>query len=181
MRTREHPGFFVYYNKNMFKFLSDKLKKSLYAAVFTPEFKPLVADSGNRFLQAAYSDTSLSGFIQAAFNLAIVFAAILAVLRITYGGFLYMTSDIADNKSKAKSIIWNSIFGLLLLLALVIILNQINPNILNLNINLETVETISSPSTQGQGISPAEQARIQQEQADFFNNVNPDEAFTGAP
>jgi len=111
-------------------------KNKLYQA----EFVPLVADSGNRFLQAAYSDASLSGFIQAAFNLAIVFAAILAVLRITYGGFIYMTSDIADNKSKAKSIIWNSVFGLLLLLSLVIILRQINPNILNLNVDLGRVD-----------------------------------------
>lgn len=114
--------------------------KRLYQA----EFAPLVADTGNRFLQDAYSNASLSGFIQSAFRLAIVFAAILAVMRITYAGFLYMTSDIADNKNKAKTTITNALLGLLLLLSLVIILGQINPNILNLDINLESVQQPSS-------------------------------------
>jgi len=149
------------------------LKRSippLYAAQFVPsEFVPLVADSGNRFLQAAYSDATLSGFLQSAFNLAIVFAAILAVLRITYAGFLYMTSDIADNKNKAKSTIWNAILGLLLLLSLVLILEQINPTILNLNVDLENVQT-----PQGQSETTETQQNV------FFSGapeVDPDTAF----
>lgn len=128
---------------NILNIFFKKSNVSLYAA----KFLPLVTEPGNRFLQDATNSTSLSGFLQAAFNLSIVFAAVLAVLRITWGGFLYMTSDIADNKNKAKSIIWNALLGLLLILSIYIILLQINPNILNLDVNLKSVEPTKS-STQ---------------------------------
>jgi hypothetical protein len=132
--------------------MKDFLKKfsaSLYAA----QFIPLVKDPGNRYLQSAYQADSLSEFLQAAFDISIVFAAILAVLRITWGGFLYMTSDIADNKNKAKSIIWNALLGLLLILSIYIILLQINPNILNLDIDLNEVQAVPAGQDPGSSFS----------------------------
>ena len=125
----------------------------MLAATFT--FEPITR-GGSRFLQEAFTTTSLGDFIQSVFNLAVVFGGVVAVLRIAYGGFLYMTSDIADTKSQAKSVIASALSGLLLLLAIVIILQQINPNILDLrNLDLEQVD-VSSPQQQGSSRAPAQ-------------------------
>lgn len=78
--------------------------------------------------------TSLAGFFNAAFKTAIVIGAMLAVLRLGYAGFVYITSDLPGAKGSAKEIIGHAVTGLLLLLAIWLILNQINPQILNLEI-----------------------------------------------
>ena len=51
-----------------------------------------------------------------------------------FAGFLYMGSDFWDKKNQAKEIIQDVVLGLLLLLGTYLILAQINPEILNLNI-----------------------------------------------
>lgn len=77
---------------------------------------------------------NLSSFFNAFFKTAIVAGAMLAVLRLGYAGFMYMTTDSFGDKGKAKTIIQDVVIGLLLLLSIWLILNQINPNLLNLNI-----------------------------------------------
>ena len=77
--------------------------------------------------------TNLAQFFNALFKTAIVVGAMLAVLRLGYAGFMYMTSDVWSDKGKARTIIQETVLGLLLLLAVWLILNQINPQILNLN------------------------------------------------
>lgn len=91
----------------------------------------------------------LSGFINGIFKIAIVVGAMLAVLRLVYAGFLYMGTDIFDKKGAAKEAIQNALIGLLLLVTTYILLNQINPDILNLNItqNLKAPSTANDPST----------------------------------
>lgn len=79
-------------------------------------------------------DNTLSAFFSVLFTSAIAVGAILAVLRLGYAGFLYMTSDVWGDKQKATGIIQETVLGLLLLLAIWIILYQINPDILNLDI-----------------------------------------------
>jgi hypothetical protein len=74
----------------------------------------------------------------------------LAVLRIAYGGYIYMGSaDMWGNKQQAKEIIGDAIIGLLLLFAIYLILYQINPNLLNLNVlnDIQKVPTTSSTPT----------------------------------
>lgn len=78
--------------------------------------------------------TSLESFFSTLFYTALAIGAVLAVLRLGYAGFMYMTSDIWSNKEKAKGIIQEAVLGLLLLMAVWLILAQINPDILNLNI-----------------------------------------------
>jgi len=90
------------------------------------------------------SGTTLAGFFQAAFTLALSAGAILAVLRLAYAGWLYMgAADMWGSKQRAKDIIMDAILGLLLLIGIYIILNQINPNLLNLNV-LQSVPGNSS-------------------------------------
>jgi hypothetical protein len=88
------------------------------------------------FLQRLFdpNTVSLAQFFNTLFKTAIVVGAMLAVLRLGYAGFVYLTTDIVSQKQTARSIISNAVLGLVLLLAVWLILNQINPNILNLDI-----------------------------------------------
>jgi hypothetical protein len=86
------------------------------------------------------NNVSLAQFFNTLFKTAIVVGAMLAVLRLGYAGFVYMTTDIMSQKQTARSIISNAVLGLMLLLAVWLILRQINPDILNLDI-LRSVPT----------------------------------------
>ena len=77
---------------------------------------------------------SLAQFFNTLFKTAIVLGAMFAVLRLGYAGFKYMTTDLPGQKGNAREIISQAVIGLLLLLAVWLILNQINPDILNLDI-----------------------------------------------
>jgi hypothetical protein len=78
---------------------------------------------------------TLASFFNTAFTMALSAGAILAVLRLAYAGWLYMgAADMWGSKQRAKSVIFDAILGLLLLIGIYIILFQINPCLLNLNI-----------------------------------------------
>lgn len=97
-------------------------------------FVPLSpAPTGSR-LGNLYDSTSLSGFVNKIFAAAIAVGAILAVLRLGYAGYLYMMTDMWSTKGKAKEIIGDVVLGILLLLSIYLILRQINPQILNLDV-----------------------------------------------
>lgn len=87
------------------------------------------------------STVSLAQFFNTLFKTAIVVGAMLAVMRLGYAGFVYMTTDLPGNKSSARSVISQALLGLLLLLSVWLILNQINPDILNLDA-LRTVRPV---------------------------------------
>lgn len=81
-----------------------------------------------------YGTTSLAGFLNGLFAAALSIGAILAVLRLAYAGYIYMTSDAWSSKGRAREVIGDVVLGLLLLLSVYLVLNQINPQLLNLNI-----------------------------------------------
>lgn len=81
-----------------------------------------------------FTQNSLSGFFNAAFTMALSLGAILAVLRLAYAGWLYMSTDAFGTKSHAREVIRDAVIGLLLLIGIYIILYQINPCLLNLNV-----------------------------------------------
>lgn len=86
-------------------------------------------------LSQLFSGTDLVQFVQSLFIFALTLGAIIAVVRLMYAGYLYMGSGgMWGSIEKAKEIFGNVVFGTLLLLAVWLILNQINPNILNLDI-----------------------------------------------
>lgn len=76
----------------------------------------------------------IATFINGAFKAALSIGAILAVLRIAYAGYLYMGTDMWHTKSHAKEILGDVVLGLLLLLGIYLILWQINPDLLRLDI-----------------------------------------------
>lgn len=128
------------------KFFSGGTSALLFQA--TANFKALSGNevSGSRLFSGVFNGSipDLPTFLNKAFELAIAIGAILAVLRILYGGMLYMGTDTFGKKSKAKEILQDAVLGLLLLLGTYIILEQINPEILNLNINPPSVQTGTS-------------------------------------
>ena len=83
-------------------------------------------------------------YIQKIFVFIIGFAGVLAVLMIVLGGIQYMTSEAFTSKQAAKERITAAILGLLLAIASVLILETINPNLLNLNLNLSSGTSSSS-------------------------------------
>ena len=70
------------------------------------------------------------------FNLIIAIAGGLAVLKIIYGGIQYMSTDAFGAKNEAKDTIKNAIWGLLLAISAWLILYTVNPNLVEINLDI---------------------------------------------
>src|SRR3989344_5854065 len=110
------------------------LSFAVVAEAQQPGFVPLADASQSPMLQGIYESGNFGSYVNAMFKVALSVGAILAVLRIAYAGYLYMASDMWNTKAKAREILGNVVLGLLLLLSIYLILYQINPDILRLNI-----------------------------------------------
>ncbi len=106
-------------------------------------FVPLECFEGSAKLSDAYNTPAgeLGPFMNKVFVGAISVGAILAVLRLAWAGFEYMASDLWTRKETAKEIIKDTLLGLFLLIAIYLILNQINPQILELRVTGGGTET----------------------------------------
>lgn len=114
-------------------------------------FVPLAETPGGSRLGNLYQSANLGDFINRLFTAALSLGAILAVLRLAFAGYMYMTTDAWGQKGKAKEIIGNVVLGLLLLLSIWLILRQINPQLLDLNIlkylpNLPAQQQTNAPT-----------------------------------
>ncbi len=86
------------------------------------------------------SSSSLAPFINNLYTYAIGIAAILAVIEIIWGGFLWMGSGASvSNKEAGRNKIIMSIFGLVLVLSPYLILSILNPNMLNLKLGTNSM------------------------------------------
>jgi hypothetical protein len=94
-------------------------------------------------------DSYLGGFL----NLIIGLGAVLSFVYFALWGFQYATSDSATVKSDAKDKLWDTFIGFLLVISSYAIINTINPNLLNLDLNIFTPrnEIPISTSTGGAG------------------------------
>ena len=89
----------------------------------------------------------LSTFLAAAFRFGLIMSGLLAVIMITWGGFLYLSTDAMTNKSEGKEIIWHAVQGLFLALVSWLILYTINPNTLDLRLqSLQNFNIKNPPS-----------------------------------
>jgi hypothetical protein len=103
------------------------------------------------FMTRAFSEgASMSTFVNAMFLAAVGIGAMLAVLQLTRAGLLYMGSDAWGKKDKAKHLMQDAVLGLLLLLAIVLILDQINPQLRNLDV-LNKIDGSLIQGTSGAG------------------------------
>lgn len=112
-------------------------------------FVPLECFEQSGKLRGAYSEEDLGKFMQKLFVGAISLGAILAVLRLAWAGFVYMGTDLWGKKEHAKEVIRDTLLGLFLLIAIALILNQINPQLLQLKVNA------GGGSSTDSGIQPA--------------------------
>ena len=116
--------------KKILRYIRFSAQKVLLATAFVP-----LAETPGGPLSNLYKTTTgdFSSLINGLFKFAIIIGAIAAVLRIAWAGYLYMgQSDMWSHKGKAKEILADVTLGLLLLLSIYLILNQINPDILKL-------------------------------------------------
>lgn len=90
--------------------------------------------SPNLPLDIGTSITGLPDFLNKLFTATIVAGAILAVIMVAIGGFEYMTTDSVFSIGNAKDRIQGAIGGLFVILASILFLTTINPNIVNLNL-----------------------------------------------
>jgi hypothetical protein len=93
--------------------------------------------------------TSYEGYILAIYNFGLWTVGIAAVLMISIGAFMYITS--AGNTSqtgKAKEIIFDAIAGVILALTSYILLSTINPNLVNITFTSQT-GSAGSPGSSG--------------------------------
>lgn len=93
---------------------------------------PFVVVGGDSVSTKAFGGDLSSAFVYL-FQIALSAGAILAMFRIAWAGYKYMTTDAFGQKNDAKEILRDAIFGLLLLYGIYLILNQINPQILQLD------------------------------------------------
>ena len=75
--------------------------------------------------------SDFSSFINTLYALSISIAALLAVVKIIIAGMKWMLSDVVTNKSEAKKDIQSALLGLLIIIAAVLIISVINPDIVN--------------------------------------------------
>lgn len=95
---------------------------------------------------------TIGSYINALYALSISVAALLAVIKIIIAGMKWMLSDVVTNKSEAISDIKGAIFGLVVVISAVLILEVINPQLRETNIFLEPVrDTVRATGTNGAG------------------------------
>ena len=88
---------------------------------------------------------AFGNYLNIMIKIVIGFSAVLAMVMIVMGGIEYMTSSIVSGKEAGKQTIINALLGLLVALGAYVILNTINPNLLNACLNLGTVSIIIDP------------------------------------
>ncbi len=88
----------------------------------------------------ATANTFLPGLIK----LIIALAGGLAVVMIVYGGIQYMSTDAFSGKSEAKDTIEHALWGLMLAISAWLILNTINPKLVEINLDIPKQEIATS-------------------------------------
>jgi len=78
--------------------------------------------------------------LQNLFTISIALAGVLAVLMIVIGGLEYLLSEAFTSKADAIKRIQAALWGLIIILASVVILNTINPDLLNINLSLPDLQ-----------------------------------------
>lgn len=97
-------------------------------------FVPLETTDQSPLFSSIFSSGSLAELLNKLFFASITLGAILAVIKLMWAGYEYMATDLWTRKETAKKTIENVVIGLLLLLSIWLILYQINPQLLNLDI-----------------------------------------------
>jgi Type IV secretion system pilin len=117
-----------------------------YAACTAGAFCPLSPDFFNvigSMPGVNFASGDFGAVVNGIYKLAIRIAGATAVVMFVWSGVQYMTAPLgASGTENAKERMTNAILGLLMLLATWVIFNQINPDILNLQINPNPIQAL---------------------------------------
>ena len=102
-----------------------------FAVDVSPEYQPLVGIPG---LPNLNKKTSLPDYINQIYLLTIVVGSLLGVMRLAYAGVKYSLSDIVTDKHDAKHDMQGVLLGLAILLIPFIVLKEINPDLIRLDV-----------------------------------------------
>ena len=104
-------------------------------------YVPLAPIEGTTIGPCATSDpsnpnckTNLSVYLTGIFKVGVAGAGVLAFLMIVWGGFTYLSTDVITGKEEGKARIERAVGGLILALTSYIILNTINPKLVELDL-----------------------------------------------
>jgi hypothetical protein len=90
----------------------------------------------------------INGLLNYAMKLLIGITGVVLVLRLMYEGFAIMTSDVPFKIASSKTAFFTALGGLLLALTAYIILNTINPQLVNETINVQQLSIgVTAPDT----------------------------------
>lgn len=90
-------------------------------------------------LEKITPDINFGDYVNTIFGLIIGLSGAVAVVIIVIAGITYMSSDVITKKSTALNMIWNTLGGIALLLCAYILLNTINPNLVNFKLSINSV------------------------------------------
>ncbi|MEK7148220.1 MAG: pilin [Patescibacteria group bacterium] len=93
------------------------------------------------------NSTDTASYIPGLIRLVIGLAGALAVIRIIYGGFRYISSDAFGTKSNAKGIIEGAFWGLIMALSAWLVLYTVNPNLVKINLNIPVQKYLKDDSS----------------------------------
>lgn len=120
---------------------------------------------------------NLGGYFNNLYELALLVGAVLAVLIIASAGLQYMSTDAISGKSESKTRITQALIGLLMLLGVWLFFNEIRPDILNLDFELEETSVQIQSDAERQAAAQAErEAELQRQREEAERKRREEEA-----
>jgi hypothetical protein len=115
---------------------------------FAQGFVALSPINGLTDPETVNSSSNLAMFFNNLYKYLIGVAAVLAVIEIIWGGLEIATQDSITKNKDGKDRIRGAILGLVLVLSPVLVFSIINPNILNLSLNLKELKGPTTSPTE---------------------------------
>jgi hypothetical protein len=84
---------------------------------------------------------NLAVYMKALFTALVGLAIVFSVFQLVIGGVQYITADVISSKESGRKRITSALVGLLLILSSWIILNTVNPTLLNAGITIHPIAT----------------------------------------
>lgn len=115
---------------------------------------PIAAFAQSNLVNLPIGDTnSFNDYINAVYAMFISIAAMIAVVKIIIAGVKYMFTDIVPQKTEAKKDIQAALLGLVVVLAAVLILTVINPDLTNFNLDVGQLDKREQNSIQNEKVT----------------------------
>lgn len=114
----------------------------------------------------------LNTYIGYIFKFSIAIAAFLAVIMIIWGGFEIMTSEAIPVKMEGKERIKNAIIGLIMVLASYLILNTIDPRLVQINTKIDPIKIDTAEVTNFQEKLSKDLENLSKESQNKINEIN---------